>query len=533
MENEFRLLLLEQLIESPTNPRRHFDKDALADLTASIKDKGVLVPLIVRKRIPASFSASGLDMHEVIAGARRFRAAKDAGLAQVPVLVTELDDDAALEIQLIENLQREDVHELDEAIGYEELLKRPGYTVDVIAEKVGVDRSYIYKRMKLCSLWKKARAAFFAEKIEMSVALLLARIPLESLQEKALDEVVTGAMSFKEASHHLKTHYMLLLDQAPFPVADGQLLKGVGACGSCPKNTGNQGDLFGEVHKGDLCTDPVCFGKKRDAQWKLTTADAAAAGRTVLSDKQAKQVFRFGDHYAEGHVSLSTISYEDPKRRTYGELLGGPTAAGVVLARDSSGKPHELVRSSDLPKLLKDAGHKFAQERQRQAPKPRSAPKQKVDPAVEAKERSRERALELLVKAAEKGTAAQALQIAALQIGWNDPGHASDFARRRKFTGLGGLERVIRDPDVRAIQGMAVELACIDALDGFDGAPFVLACTVYKVDLKQLEREALAQLKAAAAPPAKTGSAEKRANAAKAKPAKKKPAGPLARKAKG
>src|SRR5262245_34941920 len=109
MENEFRAVPVAQLFESKTNPRRHFDKEALAELAASLKTQGVLVPLLVRV-----VEQEGAHRYEIVAGARRYRAAKSADLAEVPVRVVDLNDDQVLEVQVIENLQREDVHELDE-----------------------------------------------------------------------------------------------------------------------------------------------------------------------------------------------------------------------------------------------------------------------------------------------------------------------------------------------------------------------------------------------------------------------------------
>ena len=104
---DFRTLAIDQLRESPTNPRRSFDQDKLQELAQSIRAQGVLVPLIVRNLAAEQF--------EVVAGARRFRAAQAAELFAVPVRVVELTDDEALTLQLVENAQREDVHPLEEA----------------------------------------------------------------------------------------------------------------------------------------------------------------------------------------------------------------------------------------------------------------------------------------------------------------------------------------------------------------------------------------------------------------------------------
>jgi len=169
---------LDQLREHPDNPRSHFDPAQLAELADSIKAKGILNPLLVRP--------NGKKGFQVLAGARRLRAARGAGLAEVPVIVRELDDEAALEVLIVDNLQRADVHPFDEARGYQTLLTRPGYDVARIAERVGRSVAYIYDRVKLLNLTKEAQDLFLAGKFTAGHAVLLARLKPED-QKRALD----------------------------------------------------------------------------------------------------------------------------------------------------------------------------------------------------------------------------------------------------------------------------------------------------------------------------------------------------------
>jgi len=120
--DQFKHVPIDEVRESSTNPRRHFDKKGLEELTASVQTKGILVPLLVVSR-----QNKGEEWFEIVAGARRYRAAKAAGLAQLPVIVRQLSAEEVLEAQVIENLQREDVHPLDEAKGYEALMKEDMY----------------------------------------------------------------------------------------------------------------------------------------------------------------------------------------------------------------------------------------------------------------------------------------------------------------------------------------------------------------------------------------------------------------------
>lgn len=155
---------LTELKEAEHNERRTFDEAKLKELAASIKEKGVLEPILVR---PSD------GKHEIVCGARRFRAAAMVGLLEIPVVVKSLNDKQALECQVIENLQREDVHPLEEAEGYEQLMKKHGYkSADDIAAKIGKSKTYVYGRLKLCELIPENRKLFYEGRLSPSVALL-------------------------------------------------------------------------------------------------------------------------------------------------------------------------------------------------------------------------------------------------------------------------------------------------------------------------------------------------------------------------
>jgi ParB family chromosome partitioning protein len=167
MNTEFKHVPLGLVWESKTNPRRHFSEQGMQELTASVKASGILVPLIV---------VEDDDGFEIVAGARRYRAAKAAGLTMIPVIVRDLTKEQVLEAQVIENLQREDVHPLDEAKGYETLMKVAKYDVGRVASSVGRSTKYIYDRVKLLALTPEAQELFWNEKITAGHAILLARL---------------------------------------------------------------------------------------------------------------------------------------------------------------------------------------------------------------------------------------------------------------------------------------------------------------------------------------------------------------------
>ena len=142
--NGITLVDIDSLVPSPYQPRRVFAESALSDLVLSIKEKGFLHPLLVRNRSD--------DVYEIIAGERRLRASKQAGLSQVPVIVKDFDDKAALEVALIENLQREDLNPLEEAEAYRRLLNEFQYTQDELSKVVGKSRSHVANMMRLLDL---------------------------------------------------------------------------------------------------------------------------------------------------------------------------------------------------------------------------------------------------------------------------------------------------------------------------------------------------------------------------------------------
>ena len=274
MQSEYRNLPILNLTESPANPRRTFDETALNELAESIRTQGVLSPLLVR---PKGHS------YEIVAGARRYRAAQLAGLDSVPVRIVELTDAQALETSIVENLQRRDVHPLDEATGYVSLLHLD-YTVEQIAAKCGKNPSYVAARARLAQLAPAVTEAFARDDIGVGHALLLARLQAEQ-QGEALaacyQESYTNGSKAKRILlpvRHLQQwieHNILLeLAAAPFSKEDAQLVPEAGSCVDCPKRTGHNTLLFAEIgaNQPDSCSDPKCYAVKIDAHVKQTVA---------------------------------------------------------------------------------------------------------------------------------------------------------------------------------------------------------------------------------------------------------------------
>ena len=176
VQPEYVTLPLDRIRESTTNPRQRFND--LEELAASIRTHGVLQPILVRP-LRKDF--------ELVVGARRLRAARLAGLTSVPVQVKSLDDRSAREVQIIENLQRQDVHPLEEADGYKALLEStPSCTIEEIAAKVGKSKAYVYQRLSLTRLAPQVREVVATDALPLSYAVKLA--PLDAAtQVEALD----------------------------------------------------------------------------------------------------------------------------------------------------------------------------------------------------------------------------------------------------------------------------------------------------------------------------------------------------------
>jgi len=316
---------------SPTNPRKRFDKDKMAELAESIKLHGVLQPILVR-RVPEK-GAAGVK-YEIVAGERRWKATRQAGLAHVPVWLRELTDVQVLELQLTENLQRDDLDPLEEADGYKQLMALKKINADQLAELIGKSRSYVYARTKLNDLCPEARKALTAGDLDASRALLISRIGHHDTQRQVLKDALAsrygrGPMTYRELQKHIAEEYMLKLSGAPFDPADEALVPKAGSCAKCPKRTGNQPDLFGDVKSADVCTDPKCFDDKRQAHFGAARKHLEAQGNKVIAGDAAKKVLPWweedsdyrANHMEGGYVALDAETYATGRSKKVSEIL--------------------------------------------------------------------------------------------------------------------------------------------------------------------------------------------------------------------
>ncbi len=323
---------------APWNARKTFDSAALKELTESIGQRGIQVPLLVR-------SLKKGDRLEIVAGHRRFKAAELLGLKTVPCIVRELSDSQAREVAMVDNLQREDLPPLEEAQGFREMLT--GSEVEAIAAKLGKSGSYVTRRLKLLDAIKPVQNALKVGAIEVGHALELARLS-DDQQKNILKEMEIGwhgdesdrddddfdgemglckfcgcdelhacaladgkpcswtdqeetvcsnpdcikkaqsgevvfrptTWTVADLKSHIRRNSCRNLSSAPFPLNDAGL--GEIACTGCPKRTMNTALLFNDFAGSDTCTDSVCFERKSAEFIKIEVKLAAKNKRPLL-----------------------------------------------------------------------------------------------------------------------------------------------------------------------------------------------------------------------------------------------------------
>jgi len=365
-------LPLARIVPSPFNPRKRIKEGPLGELADSIKLHGVMQPILVRPIAPPVQEGDPPThsmFYEIVAGERRWRASTIAGIDDIPVVVRELTPMQAMELQAVENAQREDPHPIEEAEGFDHLMNPPtgetGYTLDQVAKAVGKSVAHVRESVALCRLIPDARDAFFADALTKGTALLIARMPVTQ-QAPALKKLLAAIkanggtpLSNKAASELLQATFMLRLASAPFDKADAQLLPEAGACTTCPKRTGANPDLFADVPNADTCTDPDCHTAKCKAASEARVAKAQADGVDVLRGADARAALKFGDtsdaltEYVYLDKPLPELTASD---KTLRKLLGPDFKAPVLYEHPATLTVREVATVDTIKKALDAKG---------------------------------------------------------------------------------------------------------------------------------------------------------------------------------
>ncbi len=182
-----RIVAIDRIEANPEQPRLAFDGASLNELAASIREHGVLQPILVRP----------LDAlrYQLIAGERRWRASKIAGLTTIPALIEDIDDDTALEISIIENLQREDLSPLDEAAMYDRMVREHGYSIRKLADKLGKDKGYLENRLRLADAPPEVRELVSLRKDTLSHAYELMKVDDPKKRRRLAEQVARGELT--------------------------------------------------------------------------------------------------------------------------------------------------------------------------------------------------------------------------------------------------------------------------------------------------------------------------------------------------
>ena len=190
------MLPIEKITPNKMQPRKVFNDSSIKELSESIKEKGIIQPLIVRKKG---------DLYEIVAGERRWRASQLAGIKSIPVTVSEVDETETLEVALVENLQREDISPIEEAEAYQQLINNHGLTHEEISKKIGKNRSTISNQLRLLKLSVNAREALVSGTISSGHARALVTLEDQTEIDEMLNEIIQKKLSVRQTESRVKS----------------------------------------------------------------------------------------------------------------------------------------------------------------------------------------------------------------------------------------------------------------------------------------------------------------------------------------
>lgn len=233
---------VEQLMANQFQPRKVFDPSALEELTLSIKEKGIMQPIVAQKK--------GEKSYEIIAGERRWRAAQKAGLKKVPVILRETDSKDSLELALIENIQRHDLNPIEEALAYQILVDTHKMTQAEVAEKVGKDRATVTNTLRLLKLSKEVQEMVSSGSLSMGHARALIVVEDKELQRKLAKKCLDLSLSVRAAEKLVKN---ALEGKATASIAENNEMKAIDVLSKeIQKNTGAKTKIQYKNGRGSL-----------------------------------------------------------------------------------------------------------------------------------------------------------------------------------------------------------------------------------------------------------------------------------------
>ena len=272
-----RVIPVDRIEPNPDQPRMVFDEEALHELAASIREHGVLQPILVRPL--------GENRYQLIAGERRWRASREAGHTTIPALVEEIDDDTALEISIIENLQREDLNPLEEAAMYERMVHEHGYSIRKLADKLGKDKGYLENRLRLADAPDEVRELVSLRKDTLSHAYELMKVDDPKKRRKLAAQVASGELSLVKLRQRIEGRRAVsavddtdaddVVEHGPPPAPDPEVEAG---WESSPHAAGPVGDdslVTARHHLAEAVEDLVAVLRAPDVMRSMPDVDRA------------------------------------------------------------------------------------------------------------------------------------------------------------------------------------------------------------------------------------------------------------------
>lgn len=279
------------------------EEAGLKELIDSIREKGILQPVLLRSHGNGSFI--------LVAGERRLRACTALGMDTIPAYVKEMTESEAFELQLTENLQRQDVHPMKEAKAYRALLDQRNWTTAELALRFGKSETYVLQRLRLTTLLPEIAKDFVAGDLNLAQALVIARLE-KADQEQLLEECknsngrLNNKRNYYESAQELENYILenvtRELKAVPWDLDDAQLVPKAGACSACAKRSGAQGKLFADIKEKDRCFDSACFKGKLGASLFITV-------KKLVEEKPDTIFVTEGDYYGVEKPDQRIMSY--------------------------------------------------------------------------------------------------------------------------------------------------------------------------------------------------------------------------------
>ena len=289
---------LTKICPNPKNPRRHYDARKLDELTASVKSKGVIEPIIVRPlqlREGCKGKIIAGVQYEIVAGERRFRASTAAGLATIPAIVRELDDDEAYDFMLIENLQRDDLTDREEAESFKAYVgrhKKDG--IPALAEKTGISPAYIRARVRVLELPANVLKAWDEGKLVFGHLQQLLRVAKDEATLAKVFGWTVGTSRWSASRVETVEDLRRYIDGLA-PALNAALFKTEGVCDSCASNSTVQRELFDIATDKVRCHNPSCFKQHQlkaiAAGWKTSALGKSCGTNRAVIDEEHRVAY--------------------------------------------------------------------------------------------------------------------------------------------------------------------------------------------------------------------------------------------------